>query len=189
MRSNPKRLFSFYASSNESHYRVTMTSHNDPRTWCHEPKACFLLKCQSNAHTTPRTSAFITLRNDRHVWTDRNSLTGIDRHWVRRKFSKLFLHKLHLKCIPIAGINDNKNFPPSLFRSLYEFVGDCSGPLCFSSAAALPQKNTSVRNNHFRFHTVTSKTMVRSYYCLIKNFGGQPEITAWLSVGQLLLFS
>ena len=39
------------------------------------------------------------LRDDRHVWTDRNSLTGIDKHWVKRKISKAFLYKLHLKCI------------------------------------------------------------------------------------------
>ena len=75
-------------------------------------------------------------------------------------------------------INDNNNFAPSLFRSLCEFVGDCFGPRYFSSGAALPQnfssgaalpqKNTSVQNNHLRFHTMTSKKMVRSYYCLNK---------------------
>ena len=98
-RFNLRRLFSFYAGSNGSHYHVTMTSHNDPRTWCHERKVNFLLKCQTSARTTPRTCAFTTLHDDHHVWTDRNSLTGIDRHWVKRKFSKVFLHKLHLKCI------------------------------------------------------------------------------------------
>ena len=35
----------------------------------------------------------------------------------------------------------------------------------FSSGAALPQKNTSVQNNHLRFHTMTSKKMVHRYYC------------------------
>ena len=30
----------------------------------------------------------------------------------------------------------------------------------------LPQKNTLVQNNHLWFHTVTSKKMVHSYYCL-----------------------
>ena len=107
-RSNPKRSFSFYASSNGSHYQVTMTFHNDPRTWCHNRKVRFLLKRQTSGRTTPRTSAFITLRDDRHVWTGRNSLTGIDRQWVRRKFGKIFLHKLHLKSIQnvwIAVIN------------------------------------------------------------------------------------
>ena len=64
-------------------------------------------------------------------------------------------------------INYNNNFAPSLFRSLCEFVGDCFGPRYFSSGAAIPQKNSSVQNNHLRFHTMTSKKMVRSYHCLI----------------------
>ena len=76
-----------------------MTSRNDLQAWCHKNKVCFLLKRQTSAHITPRTSEFITLCNDRHVWTDRNSLTGIDRHWVKRKFSKVFLHKLPPKCM------------------------------------------------------------------------------------------
>ena len=71
-------------------------------------------------------------------------------------------HKTH-KIVKVAVINDNNNFAPSLFRSLCEFVGDCFGPRYFSSGAALPQKNTSVQNNHLRFHTMTSKKMVRSY--------------------------
>ena len=96
---------------------------------------------------------------------------------MRRKFSKVFLHKLHLKCIQNvkiavikAVIKDNKNSAPSLFRSLCEFVGNCFGPRYFSSGAALPQKNTSVQNNHLRFYTMTSKKMVRSYYCLINAY-------------------
>ena len=43
----------------------------------------------------------------------------------------------------------------------------CFGPRYFSLGAALPQKNTLVQNNHLRFHTMTSKKMVGSYYCLI----------------------
>ena len=74
-------------------------------------------------------------------------------------------HKTH-KIVKVAVINDNNNFAPSLFWSLCEFVGDCFRPLYFSSGAALPQKNTSVQYNHLRFHTMTSKKMVRSYYCL-----------------------
>ena len=74
-------------------------------------------------------------------------------------------HKTH-EIVKVAVINDNNNFAPSLFRSLCEFVGDCFGPRYFSSGAALPQKNTSVQNNHLRFHTMTSKKMVRSYHCL-----------------------
>ena len=96
--SNPRRLFSFHVSSNAGHYQSTMTSHSDPRTWCHERPVRFLSKRQTSARTTPRTHAFITLRDDCHVWTNQNSPTGIDSHWVKRKFSKVFLHKLHLKC-------------------------------------------------------------------------------------------
>ena len=66
----------------------------------------------------------------------------------------------------IAIINDNNNFAPPFFRSLCAFVGHCFGPRYFSSGATLPQKNTSVQHNHLRFHTMTSKKMVRSYYCL-----------------------
>ena len=75
-RSNPRRFFSFYPSTNGSHYHVTMTPHNDLRTRCHEHKVRFLLKRQTSVCTTPPTHhAFITLHNDRHVWSDRNSLT------------------------------------------------------------------------------------------------------------------
>ena len=75
-------------------------------------------------------------------------------------------HKTH-EIVKVAVINDNNNFAPSLFRSLCEFVGDCLGPRYFSEGAQLPKKNTEVQNNHHRFHTMTSKKKVRSYYCLI----------------------
>ena len=50
-----------------------------------------------------------------------------------------------------AIISDNNNFAPSIFRSLCEFVGNCFGPRYFSEGATLPQKNTSVQNNHLWF--------------------------------------
>ena len=75
-------------------------------------------------------------------------------------------HKTH-EIVKVAVINDKNNFAPSLFLSLCEFLGDCFGLLYFSLGDVLPQKNTSVQNNHLRFHTMTSKKMVRSYYCLI----------------------
>ena len=56
-----------------------------------------------------------------------------------------------------SPFNDNNNFAPSIFQSLCEFVGDCFGPRYFSSGATLPQKNTSIQNNHLRFHTMTSQ--------------------------------
>ena len=43
-------------------------------------KCIFFLKRQTIARTTPRTHTFITLRDDRHIWTDQYSLTGTDRH-------------------------------------------------------------------------------------------------------------
>ena len=70
-------------------------------------------------------------------------------------FSSCFCQKIHINTqnchVKVAVINDNNNFAPSIFRSLCEFVGDCSGPQYFSSGAALPQKNTSAQNNHLRF--------------------------------------
>ena len=57
---------------------------------------------------------------------------------AENKLNKVFLHKLHLKCIKmsnIAIINDKNNFAPSIFRSLCEFVGDCLGPRYFSEGA------------------------------------------------------
>ena len=84
-------------------------------------------------------------------------------------------HKTH-EIVKVAVINDNNNFAPSFFRSLCEFVGDCFGPRYFSSGAALPQKNTSVQNNHLRFHTMTSKKMLRSYYCLNKTTHSPPYL-------------
>ena len=92
-------------------------------------------------------------------------------------FLRVFVKKIHKthEIVKVVVINDNNNFAPSLFRSLCEFVGDCFGPRYFSSGAALPQKNTSVQNNHLRFHTMTSKKMVRSYYCLIRP-GADPRM-------------
>ena len=105
--------------------------------------------------------------------------------------SKKNTHKTH-EIVKVAVINDNNNFAPSLFRSLCEFVGDCFGPWYFSSGAALPQKNTLVQNNYLRFHTMTSKKMVRSYYCLnhyLDSLGSkgllQPTFGATLSLNNL----
>ena len=100
-RSNPRRLFSFCASGNQSHNESAMTSHNDPRTWCHELQVRFLLKRQTSMRTAPRTHAFIILRDDRLL-------------------------------------------------DLGIFLRECS----------------SVQNNHLQIHTMTSKKMVPSYFCL-----------------------
>ena len=71
--------------------RGSLSEHNDSKSWridskswCHERQARFLLKRETSTRTAPRIRAFINLRNDRHAWTDRNSLTGIDRQWVQK---------------------------------------------------------------------------------------------------------
>ena len=56
---------------------------------------------------------------------------------------KVFLHKLHLKCIKmsnIAIINDNNNFALSIFRSLCKIVSDCFGPRYFFGSYAPSEK-------------------------------------------------
>ena len=62
----------------------------------------------------------------------------------------------------VVIINDNNNFAQSLFRS------------------ALHQKNTSAQKNNLRFHTMTSKKMLRSYYCLSKSYFLYESMLEWL---------
>ena len=71
--------------------RGSLSEHNDSKSWCidskswsHERQVRFLLKCQTSTRTAPRTRAFTNLRDDRHAWTDQNSLTGMDRQWVQK---------------------------------------------------------------------------------------------------------
>ena len=153
-----------------------MTSDNDFCMWrwhYRERHSRISVNAQTIACNAPRIRALITSRNDRHVWTHRNSFTGMSTKMIKNAVFFVFLskntHKSH-EIVIVAVINDNNNFAPSLFRSLCEFVGDCFGPRYFSLGAALPQKNTSVQNNHLRFHTMTSKKMVRGYYCLSKTW-------------------
>ena len=152
-----------------------MTCDNDFCVWrwyYRERHSRVSVNAQTIARNAPRIHALITSRNDHHVWTDWNSFTGMSTDMIKNAVFFVFLskntHKTH-KIVKVAVINDNNNFAPSLFRSLCEFVGDCFGPRYFSSGAALPQKNTLVQNNHLWFHTMTSKKMVRSYYCLNKH--------------------
>ena len=56
----------------------------DSKSWCHERQVRFILNRKSSACNAPGTQAFIYLSDDRHAWTDRNSLTGIDRQWVQK---------------------------------------------------------------------------------------------------------
>ena len=126
------------------------------------------ISAQTIARNAPRFRALITSRNDRHVWTDQNLFTKMSTEMIKNAVFFVLLSKNTHKTHKIVKVAVN-NFAPSLFRSLCEFIGDWFGPRYFSSVAALPQKNTSVQNNHLRFHTMTSKKMVRSYYCLINN--------------------
>ena len=87
MRSNPRRLFLFYARGNAGHYQSTMTPNRDvltPNRDVMGAKCIFLYKRETSTRTAPRTQAYISLRNDRHAWTDQNSLTGIDKQWVQK---------------------------------------------------------------------------------------------------------
>ena len=146
--SNPRRLLPIWRKKLRGHYHVTMTSDNDFCVWRWHYRKCHLrvsINAQTIVHNAPRIRALITSRNDRHVWTDRNSFTGMSTEMIKNAVFFVLLskntHKTH-KIVKVAVINDNNNFAPSLFRSLCEIGGDSFGPRYFSSGAALHQKNT-----------------------------------------------
>ena len=146
-----------YTSLKTCNETSLMTSDNDFCMWRWHYRERHLhvsINAQTIACNAPRIHALITSRNDRHVWTDRNSITGMSTEMIKKAVFFVFLskntHKIQ-KIVKVAVINDNNNFAPSIFWSLCEFVGDCFGPRHFSSGAALPQKNTSAQNNHLRF--------------------------------------
>ena len=124
-----------------------MTSDNDFCVWrwhYRERHSSVSLNAQTIAHNAPRIRALITSRNDRNIWTDRNSFTGMSTEMIKKMlFSSCFCQKNTRKTheiVKVAVINDNNNFAPSLFRSLCEFVSDCFRPRYFSSGAALLRK-------------------------------------------------
>ena len=136
-RSNPRRLLPIWREKLRGHYHVTMTFDNDFCVWRWHYRERHLrvsVNAQTIARNAPRFRALITSRNDRHVWTDRNSFTGIGTEMIKMLFYSCFCqkntHKTH-EIVKVAVINDNNNFAPSLFRSLCEFVGDCFGPGIF----------------------------------------------------------
>ena len=49
----------------------------------------------------------------------------------------------------------------------------------FPRKLTLPRKNTSTQNKHLRIHTMTSKQMVRSYYCL-NMYARKNNMNYWL---------
>ena len=85
-------------------------------------------------------------------------------------FLRVFVKKIHIKQTNLSKLR--------LLMTIITLHHLCFGHCVNSSVIVLdlgiflrelvlPQKNTSVQNNHLRFHTVTSKQMVCSYYCLI----------------------
>ena len=97
---------------------------------------------------------------------------------------------MHAEMPEIMVINDNNNFIPSLFQSC-EIVGNCFGASSFLFGSYAPSKNILAQNNHFQFHTVTSKKTIHIYFYLnIGNNGGgyldfQSELQITLSVDRL----
>ena len=132
------------------------------------PSAFSLKTPKKGGYCTTQTHV-ITLCDDRPTWTDRNSLTGIGRQWI----FEVFLHKLHLKCIKmfkewllmiIITLHHLVFF--FFFLVIVWFRRWLFWTLVFFWGPMLPQKNTSVPNNHLLIHSMTSNKIVCSYYCL-----------------------
>ena len=164
-RFNPRRLFLFYACDNVGHYQSTMTPNRDvliPNRDVMSAKCIFSLNVKQArvlhcAHERLSIYAMIVMPGQIEI---------LSQGWInsecRNKLNKVFLHKLHMKCIKMSNlaiINDNNNFAPSIFShcvNLSVIVLD------LRSLRKTPRSKTIT----FRFHTMTSKKMVCSYYCL-----------------------
>ena len=158
-RSNPSSLFSFYRSGNVGHYQSTMTSHNDPHTWCHERQMRLLLKHQTRVRATPCTRAFTIFCNDCHAWTDQNFLTGIGRqflghcvNWLVIILTPVFFFGSYASSEVMRGLGYKFWCHFCVFSVRY-----CLLATLLSILVDVDQKNTSVQHNHFWFHTMTSK--------------------------------
>ena len=99
VRPNPCRLLLTRCKTLQGHYQSTMTSHNDSRLWCDERWLRLLLKCQTGTHNAPLKWVFITISNDRHAWTDLNSLTQKENNEWEISLIKYIFIKLPWKCI------------------------------------------------------------------------------------------
>ena len=96
VRSNPRRLLPIWREKLRSHYHVTMTFDNDFCVWrwhYHERHSCVSVNAQTIARNAPRIRALITSRNDRHVWTDRNSFTEMSTEMKKNAVFFMFLSK------------------------------------------------------------------------------------------------
>ena len=83
--SNPHRLLPIWREKLRGHYHVTMTSDNDFCVWrwhYRERHSRISVNAQTIARNAPRIRALITSHNDRHVWTDWNSFTGMSTEMI-----------------------------------------------------------------------------------------------------------
>ena len=165
-RSNPRRLLPIWREKLRCHYYVTMTSDNDFCVWrwhYRERHSSVSVNAQTIACNAPHIRALITSRNDHHVWTDRNSFTGMSTEMIKSMlFSLCFCQKIHLKthkivkvAVIMTTITLHHLFSVLLWIRWWLFWSSVffwgSAPRYFSLGAALPQKNTSAQNNHLQF--------------------------------------
>ena len=113
--SNPRRLLPIWREKLRGHYHVTMTSDNDFCVWRWHYRECHSrvsINAQTITRNARRIRALIISRNDRHVWTDWNSFTGMSTEMIKMLFSSCFCqkntHKTH-KIVQVTVINDNNN--------------------------------------------------------------------------------
>ena len=95
-RSNPRRLLPIWREKLHGHYHITMTSDNDFCVWrwhYRERHSRVSVNAQTIPRNAPRIRALITSRNDRHVWTDRNSFTGMSTEMIKNAVFFVFLSK------------------------------------------------------------------------------------------------
>ena len=157
MRSNPRRLYLFYACDNAGHYQSTMTPNRDVLTPNRDVMSakCVFSSNAKQARVLHRVQkrlsiyAMIVMPGQIEILSE-----GWINNECRNKLDKVFLHKLHLKCVKmsnIAIINDKHNFAPSIFRSLCEVVGDCFGPRYAPSAKYLgPRQLPPISPNNLK---------------------------------------
>ena len=165
MWSNPRRLFSFYPKVQCRSLSFIRAQWLPIMTCVHDVMSTNFVFSQNTkpwrACTAPRTQAFINLRNYHHAWTDQTSLTGIGRQSLKNKFNKVFLDEITPK------MHYKERLLMTIITLHHLFFGHFFGSRHYSSGAMLPQKNTSVQNSHLWIHTMTSKKMVHTDYCLI----------------------
>ena len=134
------------------------------------------VNAQTITRNAPRIRALITSRNDCQVWPDRNSFTGMSTEMTKNVVFFVFLsqntHKTH-EMVKVAVINDIITLHHLCFGHCVNssvFVLDLGTFLReLRSLRKIPKTITS------NFHTMTSKKMVRSYYCLNKTNTSWPS--------------